>query len=83
MANRKLFGVGIGGAVVAAICCFTPALAILLGALGLAAWLAWLDYVLVPLLVVFLGLTGYALVAKTKPADACAAVPAADAEPKR
>ena len=70
MANRRLLGVGIGGLVVTAICCFTPALAILLGALGLAAWLAWLDYVLVPLLLVFLGLTGYALLAKPRSADA-------------
>ncbi len=83
MANRSLLGVGIGGSVVAAICCFTPALAILLGALGLAAWLAWLDYVLVPLLVVFLGLTGYALLARAKPADAYAAAPGPGAEPKR
>lgn len=83
MANRRLLGVGIGGSVVTAICCFTPALAILLGALGLAAWLAWLDYVLVPLLLVFLGLTGYALLAKPSSADACAAPRAADVEPKR
>ena len=83
MASRGLLGVGIGGSVVTAICCFTPALAILLGALGLAAWLAWLDYVLVPLLLVFLGVTVYALLAKARLADACAAVPAADGEPKR
>jgi mercuric ion transport protein len=83
MANRRLLGIGIGGSVVTAICCFTPALAILLGALGFAVWLAWLDYVLVPLLVVFLGLTGYALLVKARPADACATVPATDSEPKR
>jgi len=80
MASRGLLGVGIGGSVVTAICCFTPELAILLGALGIAAWLAWLDYVLVPLLLVFLGLTVYALRAKATPA--CAPIPA-DAEPKR
>ncbi len=83
MANRKLLGLGVGGSVVTAICCFTPALAILLGALGLAAWLAWLDYVLVPLLLVFLGLTAYALLAKPRPADARPTAAAADAEPKR
>jgi len=80
MANRRLLGLGIGGSVVTAICCFTPALAILLGALGVAAWLAWLDYVLVPLLLVFLGLTVYAL--RTRAAPACAPI-RADAEPKR
>ncbi len=44
-----------------AVCCFTPALVILLGGLGLSAWLAWLDYVLLPLLVAFIALTVYAL----------------------
>ncbi len=83
MAKPRLLGIGIGGSVVAAICCFTPALAILLGTLGLAAWLAWLDYVLVPLLLVFVGLTAYALVAKARPASACSAPVAADAEAKR
>ena len=63
MARRGLFKTGTIGTVIAAICCFTPALAILLGAAGLAAWLTWLDYVLIPALIFFAGLTGYALVA--------------------
>jgi mercuric ion transport protein len=62
MSDKKLLCTGAAGSVIAAICCFTPALAILLGAFGLAAWLAWLDYVLLPALAVFLGLTAYALV---------------------
>jgi mercuric ion transport protein len=33
----------------------------LLGAVGLSAWLAWLDYILLPALVLFLGITGYAV----------------------
>lgn len=45
----------------AAVCCFTPLLVWFLPAVGLAGWLAWADYVLLPALVVFLGLTGYAL----------------------
>ena len=61
MKARKLLGVGIGGTAVTAVCCFTPALVILLGGLGLSAWLAWLDYVLLPLLVAFIALTVYAL----------------------
>ena len=64
MANRDLLGIGVGGAIVTAVCCFTPALVILLGAIGLAGGLAWLDYVLLPLLVAFLGLTVYALLAR-------------------
>jgi len=47
--------------VIAAICCFTPVLVIALSAVGLSAWLGWLDYVLLPALAVFLGLTGYGL----------------------
>jgi mercuric ion transport protein len=61
MSDRKLLGVGLGGSAIAAVCCFTPALVLLLGAVGLSAWLAWLDYVLLPALVLFLGITAYAL----------------------
>ncbi len=66
MNDRKLLGVGLGGSALAAICCFTPALLLLLGAFGLSAWLAWLDFVLLPALVLFLGLTAYALVRRPR-----------------
>jgi len=68
MADRKLLGIGIGGGVITAICCATPVLAILLGAVGLAAWLAWLDYVLLPLLVLFIGITVYAVMRRPRTA---------------
>jgi len=61
MPNRKLLKIGITGSIIAAICCFTPFLVVLLGALGLSAWLGWLDIVLLPALVIFLAITGYAL----------------------
>jgi mercuric ion transport protein len=61
MTDKGLLCTGIAGSGVAAICCFTPALVLLLGAGGLSAWLAWLDYVLLPGLLLFLGLTGFAL----------------------
>jgi mercuric ion transport protein len=61
MSDRKLLCTGATGSVIAAICSFTPALVILLGAVGLSAWLAWLDFVLLPALVIFLGITAYAL----------------------
>ena len=32
-----------------------------LAALGLSAWLAWTDYVVLPALIAFLALTGYAV----------------------
>jgi len=60
MKNRTLFRTGIGGGIIAAICCFTPALVILLGAVGLSAWLAWLDFVLLPALALFLGIAVFA-----------------------
>jgi mercuric ion transport protein len=61
MSDKGLLCTDAAGSVIAAICCFTPALVVLLGAVGLSAWLAWLDYVLFPALVFFLGLTGFAL----------------------
>jgi mercuric ion transport protein len=61
MTNSALLGVGIIGTAVAALCCFTPVLVVLLGAVGLAAAVGWLDYVLFPALVVFVGLTAFAL----------------------
>ena len=46
--SNRMFWTGTLGAVLAAVCCFTPALTLTLAALGLT--LAWLDYVLLPLL---------------------------------
>ena len=62
MNDRTMLRTGIVGSTVAAICCFTPALVILLGALGLTAWLGWLDYVLLPALALFVALTAIALI---------------------
>ena len=60
MTGKGLLLTGAAGSAIAEICCFTPALVILLGAVGLSAGLAWLDYVLLPALVLFLGLTAFA-----------------------
>lgn len=57
MTEQRQFVWCAAGTAIAALCCFTPVLVVLLGAVGLAAWLAWLDYVLLPALVVFAGLT--------------------------
>ena len=57
----RLLRVGIVGTVIAALCCFTPILVVLLGAVGLAALTGYLDYVLFPALAFFIGLTVYAL----------------------
>jgi len=63
--NKNLLKVGIVGTVVSALCCFTPALVILLSALGISAAVGWLDFVLIPILLVFIALTIYAVTKKT------------------
>ena len=60
MTDKSLLRVGIIGTIIAALCCFTPVLVVLLGAVGLSAALGWLDYVLLPTLAVFIGITIYA-----------------------
>jgi mercuric ion transport protein len=59
--SRRLLRIGVMGTVVAAICCFTPVLVVLLGAVGLSALTGYIDVVLLPALAVFLALTGYAI----------------------
>lgn len=59
MKNGTILKTGIVGSILVAICCFTPALVILLGAIGLSAWLGWLDYVLFPALALFLAIAAY------------------------
>lgn len=60
MNNQTLLKTGVAGSVIAAICCATPVLVIAFGVLGLSAWVGWLDYVLIPALVAFVGITFYA-----------------------
>lgn len=57
--TTRLLRIGLIGSVIAAICCFTPVLVVLLGAIGLGAITGYLDYVLLPALAGFLGLTAY------------------------
>ncbi len=61
--KNKLLALGLGGTVLAILCCFTPLLPIVLTALGLTGLLGVLynDAVLLPILAGFLILTGYAL----------------------
>lgn len=59
--SDRLLRTGIVGSVVAAICCFTPVLVVLLGAIGLSSAVGYLDIVLLPTLAIFLFITGYAL----------------------
>ncbi len=59
--DKKLLRAGSIGAAVAAICCFTPALVVLVGFAGLSAIVVWLDYGLFPILFASMGLVAYAL----------------------
>ncbi|WP_420334924.1 mercury resistance system transport protein MerF [Roseibium sp.] len=61
--KNKLLVVGSAGGVLAALCCFTPLLPVFLTALGMTGLLGVLynDAVLLPMLVGFLMLTGYAI----------------------
>lgn len=60
--NRNgLLAIGLIGTVIAALCCFTPVLVVLLSAVGLAAVVGYLDIVLLPALGFFVALTIYAV----------------------
>ena len=61
MTNRTLLKVGLVGTMIAALCCFTPVLVVLFGAVGLSAYVGMLDYVLFPALGLFAVITVYAL----------------------
>ncbi len=60
MNDRKLLRTGSCGTAIAAICCFTPALVVLVGFAGLSAFIGWLDYGLFPILFASMGLVAYA-----------------------
>jgi mercuric ion transport protein len=70
MDDRKLLGIGVVGAVVGALCCFTPLLVALLAAVGLSAAVGYLDLVLLPAMAAFAAITVYAVVRRRR-ARAC------------
>ena len=58
--DGKFIGIGGVGALLAVICCFTPALVLLLGVLGLSALVGWwLDLILFPAMAIFMGIAAY------------------------
>lgn len=59
--NNRLLRFGVIGTVIAALCCFTPILVVLFAAVGLSWAVGYLDYVLFPVLFIFIGLTIYAV----------------------
>ena len=58
MSDSALIKTGVG-AVVAAICCVTPILVIALSAVGLSALTGYLDYVLLPVLALCIGIIAF------------------------
>jgi mercuric ion transport protein len=61
MNDRTLITTGLVGGALAALCCATPLLAVVLGAAGLTAWLSKADYLLIAALLICLGLVGIGL----------------------
>ncbi|NOR64508.1 MAG: mercury resistance system transport protein MerF [Candidatus Scalindua sp.] len=59
--KNTILRTGIIGSIITAICCFTPILIVVFTAIGLAAIVGYLDYVLFPLLAIFLGMIGYGI----------------------
>ncbi len=60
--SNTLLKVGVAGTVIVALCCFfKPVMVLLLGAVGLAAAVGHLLYVLLPALAIFVALTAYAI----------------------
>ncbi|HWP48499.1 MAG TPA: mercury resistance system transport protein MerF [Candidatus Limnocylindrales bacterium] len=70
---NRLMKTGMIGAILAAICCFTPVLVILLGLVGLSTVVGYLDYVLIPALGAFVILAAYAVIKKRQ--LACSDIP--------
>ena len=69
MKDTTLVRTGIIGTVIAALCCFTPVLVVLLGGVGLSALAGYLDIVLLPALAFFVGLTLYAVYRRKRHED--------------
>lgn len=59
MWRDRWFAVGVVGALFACVACLTPVAALVLGAIGLGAWIGRLDVALLPLLVGFVALAVY------------------------
>lgn len=61
MNEEKRLRRGLIGSAVAALCCFTPILVVVVAGVGLSAIVGWLDYALFPLLFISLGVVAHAL----------------------
>jgi mercuric ion transport protein len=64
--NTKLIGTGVAGVLLSVLCCLTPALMLLFGALGISAYVSKTGYVLVPVFVASFALIIVAIVRKRR-----------------
>ena len=71
MNDEKLLRRGLIGSIIAAICCFTPLLVVLVAGAGLSALVGWLDYALFPMLFASLGVVAHALWIRAGRPGAC------------
>ena len=55
--SKTGFFAALTGTVIVALCCATPILVIVLGAVGLSAFTPYLDYVLIPALIILIIIT--------------------------
>jgi len=55
--SKKGMFAAVAGTVLVALCCFTPILVILLGAVGLSVFTPYLDFVLLPALCIMVALS--------------------------
>ena len=69
MKDDTLVKTGIAGGALAALCCATPILALVLGGVGLSALAAKADLVLIPVLVASVALVGFGLYRRRKGAS--------------
>lgn len=69
MKDDTLVKTGIAGGVVAALCCATPVLALILGGVGLSVLSAKADFVLIPVLVASVALVGIGLYRRRRAAS--------------
>jgi len=62
--SKVLLKTGVIGSFISGLCCFTPILTLTFGFVGLGAITGYLDYILLPALTVFIGMTLYAFIRK-------------------
>ena len=66
MVRHRLLATGIIGFIVSMLGCMTPVLVALLAAVGISGSMGWLDYVLLPAMVIFAAVAAYALLSRRR-----------------